>query len=681
MAPHRRRAIWFAAIAAVAVIAVAIGISQRGGGGKRTAANRPAATDPWAAPTGPAAPRAPNAFDRLVRARPAGPPVTVTGTVRLAGAGTPVAGAEVAFMNETGENTATADDSGRYSIQVASGIRWKVHARTDTTVGYPEAFTPSATDTARDLEVQPTATVTGAVVDARGAAVPGAVISVEVDAADRGLLEGALPMSTTADDAGRFELATVPGTFKVKAARDHAQGAAAVVALAPGGRLAVEIRLRDPLTLSGRVVDGEGRPLPDAKVLVAATIAEGGPTEKLQLTSGADGSFAGTSPAGWVRIEARKGSDLSPATAAWYESGTRLDNLVLTVAPPVALRGKVVTSEGLPIVGARVRLVAHAVYDSATGSDGSFEVAAPGDQAYLVKIKHSDGQLERQLTGWDGEQTFVMRRFGSLRITAAGTGELTAAIDGFAPVGETAARLPAVTRFRGNGGVVELTDLEPGTYDLTVATDGAGATRVPRVVIEEGAARTLTVELTAPVTVRGVVRSGAQPVAGAQVVIGARAAFTDARGRWSIDGVAAGPIALTATKHGLGDARVGATAAVDGAPIEIELRASGPQVEGVGLVLGPAAEGAIVTTVLPGSPAEGKLAPGDVIAAVDGADVARAAMDDIVGRLRGAAGSSVKITIRRGADKTTVDVVRRRVAAPPGQPVVATRSVRREARC
>ena len=264
---------------------------------------------------------------------------------------------------------------------------------------------------------------------------------------------------------------------------------------------------------------------------------------------------------------------------------------------------------------------------------------------------------------------------------AAGAGEVTAAIETFLPVGEAAPRTPAVARFRGGSGTVTLPDLEPGTYDLTLSADGAGATRVPRVVIEEGATRTVDVALAAPVAVRGVVRSSGQPVPGAQVTIGARVAFTDARGRWTIADVAAGPIAIAVSKTGFGSAWAGATAAADASPIELELRATGAQVDGIGLVLGPAPRGAIVANVLPGSPAEGKLAPGDVIAEVDGTDVATAALDDIVARLRGTAGSSVSITVVRGTDRSTVGLVRKRLVVPDGTPAVAARAPRREARC
>ena len=58
----------------------------------------------------------------LLRREP-GPPAQVTGVVRFAGTGTPVAGAEVAFMNDSGESTVTADGSGRYTALVASGVQ------------------------------------------------------------------------------------------------------------------------------------------------------------------------------------------------------------------------------------------------------------------------------------------------------------------------------------------------------------------------------------------------------------------------------------------------------------------------------------------------------------------------------------------------------------------------------
>ena len=217
MAPHPRRA-RLLVVAAAALLAVgAIIAITRGGGGHKAAVKSDSAAgaaDPWAQPAGQDRRTLPADLPASLglRMKKGGPPVTISGTVRLAPGGTPVAEAEVAFMSDLGENTAITDGSGRYTIKIASGIRWKVHARSEKAVGYPEAIEPAA-DAVRDLEVHPTAAIKGKVVDARGSAASGATVAIEVDAADRGLLEAALPMSTVADSGGRFELAAVPGNL------------------------------------------------------------------------------------------------------------------------------------------------------------------------------------------------------------------------------------------------------------------------------------------------------------------------------------------------------------------------------------------------------------------------------------------------------------------------------------
>ena len=676
MASPSRARLFIVAIALAALVGAVL-VARGRGGGKTSKPSAATGADPWAsgaAATDPGKPglALPALSSKLgLRMRGGGPPVTVSGTVRLAPGGTPVAEAEVAFMSELGENTAISDGSGRYTIRVASAIRWKVHARTDRAVGYPEALEPTA-DTVRDLDVHPTSIVRGKVVDTRGAAIDGATVNIEVEAADRALLEAAMGLSTVADAGGRFELRSVPGSLKVRASKGLVQGVAQVSALAPGDTIDLTITVLEPITIDGRVVDGAGAPVAGAKVLCAATLAPGGPTDRLTFETGADGSFVARAPAGWVRFEARKDFDLSPAVAQQYTSGERRA-LTLTLAAPASLRGKVIAADGTPVIGAKVRLVANAVYDGVSNSDGSFEIGAPGGQSYLVKVKHSDGYAERTIAAWNDEPTFVLRRFGAVTVSIKGEpGAVTAQIDSFVPAGERTPRAPAEARFRGLTGQVTLTSLEPGTYDLTVATEAAGATRVPRVVVDDGAVRTITVALAAPVPVRGVVEANRQPIAGAQVTIGARTAFSDSKGRWLIPAVAAGPASITVVKTGFGTTWASTVAAPDAEPVAIELRPDGAAtVDGVGVVVAPAASGAIVTHVLPGSPAEGKLSAGDVISSVDGTDVGQAAIDDIIARLRGSAGSSVSITVQRGADSTRVDVVRRHLVVPAGTGAVA----------
>ena len=585
-------------------------------------------------------------------------------------------------MNDSGENTAIADDSGRYSIKVASGVWWKVHARTDQAVGYPETFTPSGAAPVRDLEIQPAALVRGRVLDMRGATVAGAVVSIEVDPTVRGLLESALPLSATADDDGRYELPALPGAILVKGVRGMQQGVGLATTLAPGETAEVDVTLRDPIEVTGRVVRADLEPVAGAKIHAATTISPGGPTEKLQFDSGDDGGFRFTMPAGWVRLEARHGGERSATSAQWVDSGKRLDDVVITITEPVALRGTIVTTDGTPVSGARVRLSAHAVYDTTSNGDGSFEAAAFPDQAYTVKIKHSDGQVTRVVAAWNGEERFVMRQFGSLQVrianeqTATVAIDATVTIDSFLPEGEALPRTPAEARFRGTEEIL-LDHLEPGHYDLTIAAKGFASAQRSRLHVTEGTRQSVSVNLAAPTVVRGVVRSSGQPVSGAQITVAARIAYSDAKGRWSIGDVTAGPVAIVVAKQGFGKAWVSATAGDDAAPIEIELRQGGDGVvDGVGVTLSPGPTGVRITSVLPGSPADGKLVAGDVIEAVDGTAVATSAVEEIVARLRGSAGSSVSITVLRGSDSPKFDVVRRRLVVPQGTPAIAIAAAR-----
>jgi hypothetical protein len=548
-----------------------------------------------------------------------------------------------------------------------------VHARTEKAVGYPESFVPGGESPVRDLEIHPTATVRGRVLDPRGGVVPGAEVSLYLEQSARNMLESAMPTSSTADSAGRFELAALPGAITVKGALGHRQGVASLPTLAPGETAQVDVTIVDPIHVSGRVVDGKGAGVEGAKILVAATISTGGPTEKQQVDSGPDGAFELNAPAGWLRLEARRFGELSPASMQWVDGGKRLDGVVLTIGPPAGMKGKVVTTDGTPVSGAKIRLVANAVYDTTTGNDGTFTASAPGPQAFLVKVRHTDGTLDRHVAAWNGEEVFVMKRFAGLRVLAEGaSGEVNVTVDSFIADGEQAPRTPVETRFRGVGGTVTMSNLEAGSYDLTVTVAGAGSVRVPRVAVVEGGMRDVKVKLAPPVTVRGTVKSGGQPVAGARVAIAGKSGFSDSKGAWAIADVAAGPIAVVVSKAGFGTTWVGGTAGDDAGSIDVDLRPASDAaglVEGVGVVLAPAARGALVTRVLPGSPADGKLAPGDVIEEVGGTDVTAASLEEIIARVRGDAGSSVSIDVRRGDDAQSIDVVRKRLVVPTGTPV------------
>ena len=492
--PAFDRKVRFALIAAVAGASVVAWLALRGGGEEKVATRAvggggAAAGDPWAAGDRPGKP----GFKRSGSApglhlRVPGPPAQVTGLVRLAGAGTPVAGAEVAFMNETGESTVTADGSGRYTIQVASGVRWKVHARTGDAVGYPEPFEVTGATAVRDLEIQALVTVRGRVVDSAGRVVAGADVNIEVEGSARNLLESAFAMSTQSDAAGRFELRALAGGARVRAARGMAQGLATIANIAAGATADVEIRVQAPVRLRGTVVDRETRPQAGATIKALAAL-EPGVYERKQVTAGSDGSFELELPTGWVRLEAAAGGERAPVWSQSLTEGAVIDNLQLVVGAGEVVRGQVVTSDGTPVVGARVRLVAATTFDAFTSGDGRFEMSVPERIPYLVKVRHSDGYVQRQVATWGEDERFVMPRFGHLIIKVAGAGaDAKVQLDSFVPAGEAGARPPAEASFRGSRDVITVDNLEPGHYRMTVTAPGSAPIGVEAEVPADGTA-------------------------------------------------------------------------------------------------------------------------------------------------------------------------------------------------
>jgi hypothetical protein len=477
------------ALAAAGVALVGASAWRRGGDHARASApasdrdgtagaSEATAADPWAMP---AAARRVAGSAGVVRARPAGPPVAVSGTVRVAGAGTAVAGAEVAFMNDSGEITAIADGSGRYSIEVPSGIWWKVHARSDSAVGLPEPFRADE-PTSRDLEVRTMSTVRGHVVDARGAAAAGATVNLEVEAGGRALLESSMVLSVETDAAGRFTLPALPGALTLRASRGMAQGLATATA---GDRpVDVEIRLDDPVRVGGVVVDAAGEGVAGVSVIALSTLAAGGINEKKKVDTGADGSFELLMPAGHVRLEARTLGRRAPTWVELLTSGSQRDGVRLALVEEQPLRGKVVTPDGLAVVGAKVRLISASSYDAVTSGDGSFEVRVPELVSYLVKVKHSSGVVHRRVDAWDGKEPFVLQPFGRIEVKATNAGgDVTLRVDAFVPADGSGPRPPAEASYRGAPAGVVVPVVEAGTYDLTVSSPGMKPVPVRGVVV------------------------------------------------------------------------------------------------------------------------------------------------------------------------------------------------------
>jgi carboxyl-terminal processing protease len=87
--------------------------------------------------------------------------------------------------------------------------------------------------------------------------------------------------------------------------------------------------------------------------------------------------------------------------------------------------------------------------------------------------------------------------------------------------------------------------------------------------------------------------------------------------------------------------------------------------EGVGMTVEPVSDGLRVITVYDGSPADrGGLRSGDVITQVNGHSIAGATSEESTTRIKGPAGTEVKLTVRSGQDTRVLTLERAEVAIP-----------------
>ena len=88
---------------------------------------------------------------------------------------------------------------------------------------------------------------------------------------------------------------------------------------------------------------------------------------------------------------------------------------------------------------------------------------------------------------------------------------------------------------------------------------------------------------------------------------------------------------------------------------------------GIGLTVGPASGGLVVTSAYPGPAKSAGIEPGDVIVRIDGAVVADKPFESALTLFKGQPGTVVRLRVRRPPKKATydVEVVRKEIAVPP----------------
>jgi hypothetical protein len=500
------------------------------------------------------------------------------------------------------------------------------------------------------------------------------------------------PWVTRADGTFRASPAS-PG--RIRAIVHHPQYVEAqsdVVTLLPGGEAHVEVVMHEGGTLEGRVVDARDRPVQGARVVVAATRG----TLDRSTRSATDGTFAFASLPEEVSLTAGVDADDEQPdvrmTVRIPEGGKK--EIVVHLPEPRAALGVTVVDERDRGVGAAQVSV------SSLSADSPLRTTAFTDERGEAALKRARGVPLRVEVSSPGHAPKVVTTEGTeteLRVALSpaelATGEVATARgrDAIAGAEVTLYTDLGVRRARtAASGAFSLRDLAPGAAKLEVHAAGFAPVTRALTIPDSSGRRTFEiprVELSAEGVVEGeVLDARGNPVQGARVardhvptwlVVGANpdgVALTDAKGRFSLKQLPEGTVALEAYAPDEGRGRaegVKVVAARTTVNVKIALAPDDgddpggrapPSSGSVAVTLGETDEPVevVVVSVVDGSEAErAGLAPGDVLATVDGAPVHR--MREARARLSGPVTDDVLVGLRRGERSLTLRVTREAV--------------------
>lgn len=320
-------------------------------------------------------------------------------------------------------------------------------------------------------------TVTGS--DGRAAAARVSALPRLAASADLGAPAEEIASAGTAAD-GTFRLdGLAPGTYALRVEAPSLHPVVLPrVAVPRAGPL--ELRLEPLATISGEVLGADGRPAAGAVVRAAS------PDHAAEATTGADGRFTLSVPAGGYHLLAARGDEAAalPGPTALAPGGAA-SGLALRLAPAAALEGAVVGGDGAPVPGAAVAIRRHGAgavqARAATEADGRFRLAGLAPGAWDVLIA-APGRSPARVEG----VTLAPGQRFPLGVALPGLGAIEGLVTG--PRGQPLAnaRVRVVSRGDGLAGLIALearSDFE-GRYRLAAVELG----RAELVAHEHGSA-------------------------------------------------------------------------------------------------------------------------------------------------------------------------------------------------
>lgn len=280
---------------------------------------------------------------------------------------------------------------------------WQIHALAAGTYRFTAShasFAPSTTApipidgvaprAGIDFTLRPGATFSGTVVTGAGEPVAGA----DVRLVARGNLIWRTARQAYTDDSGAFRIGGLP-RYHAEAIASNASSASPIVPvdLVASDHAEATLRLVVRGTISGKVVDSSGEPLPEAQVFaepewtgaVGERRAWGVRGVQFRVADAAGSFQFGGLPAGDYRLRAARPG--APEAAVWLAPGTVVSvgdaNVELTVPDDGSVEGRVLYDDGSAPPAFTVAIGATSPVAFAS-EDGAFSMAAPGGKHNLV---------------------------------------------------------------------------------------------------------------------------------------------------------------------------------------------------------------------------------------------------------------------------------------------------------
>ena len=452
----------------------------------------------------------------------------------------PIAGAVVELQGWTStlgnafEGRVTTDGNGTFRFQPRVPWKYTVVAMAPGRTPATAAVDSRKVTTDLVLVLAPcVSTAEGTVTDSGGGTIVGATVTDL-----RGLSEPLGPSTSTASD-GRYSLCLSPGTHRMMFGADGYEHAIRLVEAQ--GHQRVDVALAIEATVSGRVVDEAGGPIPNVQItLTPWTWESGGPAPRAGLT-GDDGRFAIAGVgAGRFAVTASDRDHILPGKQSITVEAGRTADLLLRLVRSVEVSGTV-RLDGKPLAAARVAIAFPRVPDTAktpefvTADDGSFTVHGVGPTAQARILVPGYDVLSPRLvdTTHGAVANLTVDVVESPKVHGRVIYQSQPVADAEVHIRSSSMQTELRTDAAGQFEAV----LAPGTYTLGAESDALGAFSATDVAVTAPTTRTVTIELDADARIFGkVVDAAGAPVVGAEVTAARQQGEDSGVGTTAVDG-------------------------------------------------------------------------------------------------------------------------------------------------